>query len=635
MVGLVTETENVSTRTGEKRNYGTKEFEDEHDAYLSVAGLNLLLVTAAVVVFTHLGMVLAGQSEFDSSYRTLTDIMEGPLLLIVIAGLTGLGLVMGHLGVPEKLYFALYVPFGIIVLGTGAWSFMSSASSVNRSSISGVGRILDLDPESISWLVVAGIVLVASVLQWRGGEYRLDAMKATSVSTGVFVATVIMFAFGLSSLFVAILQTANRLTTAGVGGKREKGEPYFALSYALGTIGVMVLAVSALKFVDAALHLFGGHWDTIFPAPTGIGASKAILETKRAFQVCVMTTVFLTSALVWRRRNGLLPEGEPVPAASAMRAWGEIAVVFVVLPLAALASEVFKEYIQGGHPVVYDVVRAVLFAGVVVFVGVGYVPWNFITLLLVACAAVFVGIRYVGMSFAYDKPAAALICVAMFVFGKLSFRGSDMYRRVTDSPDSALSLSLSEWGMWAGSLLVPAVLLLATSVASDAVTPRYTSDTQPLYSYGSTLFKVYASFVFFYSMTLTFVDTSGDMPLSDSPFYDTVPENEPASLAIDGLVLFAVLMVVTSLWRAIIPADRYTGATKRIVAYSMAGLASVYMYINIRHDRYLSSFARKSQLRTEGWYVNAMKDGLWTTPAAPTTAAAAGGQQDDEETPVI
>lgn len=574
----------------ESREY--KEFETAHDSYLGVASLNILLLIAVVSIFTHLLLVVSGQEEFNTS--TIIDVLNGPLMLIVIAGLAGVGLVFGHMGVSDNLYYSLYIPFGLLVIGVGLWSILDEAE-VNIFKVEGFSGVSEFAPETMMWLGIAVVVGLASIAQWLNGNYRLDSMGGSGMATFVLILTTMLFTYGMSRIFALVLKTMDF-------AKMDENSPLYLTTYISSSIGMLVLVIAGFKFLDTALHFVGGHLGSIFSPPTGIGASKAIIETKRVYQLGLYTVIFLSSALMWRRRNGLKMDEEN-DGLKLKSSWTGVVFMFLMVPLLAIISEAMKEWFDTYSPL-YDLVRAIVFSGLLIFVGIGYIPWNFVTLGLAGLVALYMFMKHIDVYENYDKPLATLFFAVAFTLGRMYFRSADMKN------------SSMRWINWIMYLVGPAFGFLLLSLADF----QYST-------YSQHMARIYFGFVVVYSMSLTFIDTDKKMFMRDSPFYDMVPENEAASLAIDAIILMACLMVVTAVWAVIAPKRFIKGSevsTIRIpgssikfrvniltmIYYAAIGAACAYMYVNIRHDRALSSFARNSQLRAEEWYTKIRKDSL-------------------------
>jgi hypothetical protein len=581
-----------------------KKFETAHDSYLGVAALNLFLLIATVTVFTHLGMVLINQKSLTSS--TIADILNGPMLLIVVAGLAGVGLVFGHMGVSQNLYYSLYIPFGLVVIGTAIWSIFNDRE-VNAFTVTGFSELVEFAPETMMWVGIAVLVALATISQWVNGRYRLDAMSGGGIPTFLIVIVTMFFTYGLSRVFALVLKT---MDFAGM----DSESPSYMATYALISVGMVILVISAIKFLDISLHFFGGHMGSIFAPPSGVGASKAIIETQRAFQIGIYTIILLSAALMWRRRNGLemdkMEDGEVLKMS-----WAGVIAMIIFVPVLAMVSEAMKEWFDTYSPV-YDLIRAILLSAVLVFVGIGYIPWNYITLGIAGVIMIYMVLRHVEINENYDKPLAALVITATFIFSRMVFRSSDLEAYKTEGTESGASRWM-RWVQWVGS--GAAILLLLSSLSDGYVG-----------SYADHMTRIYFGFVVVYTLSLTFVDSNEQMPMRDSPFYDMVPENEAASMAIDGIILMACLMTTTAIWGVIAPKNISRGHEfggfgglgykdlqivpgfkvniLTLLYYGGIGAACAYMYVNIRHDRALSAFARNAQQRSEEWYTKIGQD---------------------------
>lgn len=606
-----------------------KSFEASHDTYLSVTGMNFMLLAAVVTIFTHLAMVISNQKEFKSS--TIADIIKGPLLMVVIAGLTGVGLLFGHFGISDDLYYVLYIPFGLMVLGVGIWSILSDAK-VNKFTLEGMGDIMSFAPDALIWVGIAALIVVSTIVQWMSGGMRLDAMRCTSGSTILFVVFTALFAYGLSKIFALLIRT---LDANGIGNNAGgRNSPEFATMYIIGSLSMVIIIVSSIKFLDTSINLFGGHINSIFAPPAGIGAAKSILETQRSYKFAIYTVVFLCAALMWRRRNGLvIANKDNKTTTDVTNEWLSLGLILVFVPMFALISELIKNWIKVYSPF-YDLLRALILSVVVVYVGTGYVPWNYPILSVSGAIMVMVMLGYVNAKDKWDKPAVALICAGMFVMGKLLFRAGETWYRTkgynednTEEDKTEISTPGKVW-LWVMNIIFPAIILvLLSSVRDTIIRPYQRNPSQFEGSYGTHMFKMYLAFTIFYSLTLTFVDTNGSIPLKDSTGYDLVPENEAASLAIDGLILMACIMSTMAVWNVIVPIEildankniEFNYKDKNLMKLSalsfigniLMGMGCTYLYINVRHDRAMSSFARESQQKTEQIYINTLKDAAW------------------------
>lgn len=583
-----------------------QKFERAHDTYLSTMAVNLVILAATLTIITHFALVVTSKKKFN--YSTLDDMFNGPVLQIIIAGLVGVGLLLGHLGISHNLYYALYIPFGIIVMSVGLWALFD-VSAVDPFDLPSFGEFTNFAPESIIWILIALLVMAGSAVQWMRGNMRLDAMTSSSAGTFFFICMCVLFAYGLSRVFALVIRTLDHFK---VSNGNRNGLLFF-LSYAFASMGMVVMIVASVKFLDTALTFVGGHFHTVFAPPIGVGASKAIMETQRAFQMCIYTVVFMSAALMWRSRNGLIEGSENDD--DIRNEWLGLSMLFIMVPIIAVISEGVKRWVELYGPV-YDLFRAIVLGSILVYVGTGFVPWNYVTLGAAAAITVFMSLRYLEIQEDWDKPASALLCVGFFVLGKMAFRGFDIYLRQPSPEDMKRASEKDkqvrlneqvdtgkEWLSWLWYMVFPAFLLVL-------ITAGYYKAEHTHPGYGGHLFRIYFAFIMFYSMSLTIVDKSNRVStINDSPFYDLVPENEAASLAIDGTILMACLMVTTAIWKIIIPEKYGSGGFIKLVAgYIIIGLGCTYLYINVRHDRAISTFARERQKETEKWYSDISKD---------------------------
>lgn len=574
---------------------GYQEFETAHDSYLGTAGLNLFLVTCVITVLTHLVIVLVGQAGGEINSSTIQDIFQGPLLIILIAGLTGMGVLFGLFGVPTKYYFGLYIPFGLVVMGIGAWAALDDAG-VNPFTLPGVSDgfnyLSDQTPNSMIWIVISCLVAITAVLLWMQGKFRLDAMTFGGTGSIVILAFVGLFTYGLSKIFGLVLKTLDFL-------KFDEDSPAYLALYVMSALGLIFVVVSTIKFLDTLLHYFGGHINSVFSPPSGVGASKAIIETQRAFQLSFYAIILITAALIWRRRNGLQIE-ENTDGESLRTTWASIGGLILVIPVIALVSEGIKEWF-GGFSIVYDFLRTVIISGIIIYVGIGYIPWNYETLALAGVVGLILFLQFLDLKHNYDKPLVCFFLVAMFTFGRLSFRAEEQELFEANGGKEPVK---DTWMIWVKWVVAPAVL--AALLTIDGGLGTYTEHCT----------RIYLCFVLLYTFTLDFVDELDWVPIKDSPYYNIVPENEAASLAVDGLILFGSLMIATGIW-AIVTPKNFSKMSREgliplgfgpvniisIVYYIAVAAVCVYGFINVRHNRELSSFARKSQAKMEKWYM--------------------------------
>lgn len=557
-----------------------QKFEKWHDTYLGVASLNLFLLVAAVALIAHLLFVVPNQEEFK--FGTIRDVLTGPGLALVVVGLLGVAIVLKELGVPQQLYVSLYTPFALLCIGVSAWSIFSAPDEVDRFQAPSIKPIGNWTWRQFATVSVVILAFLSFVVSWIHGNFRVDAIQPASFSMIILVIVAMLIAYGLSHVFSLALQTIESYTP-------ESGDTEKLLYYALGTGVVLLLIVGATKALDSLLSLFSGHIGHVGEDAPGTNASKAVVETMRAFRVAIYTLVVLTAALMWRRRKALTAK----PDSDLSEDWGRMAIAFVVVPLLAFLSELVVGHL-GRYPRVFEFLRMVTLAFAVLYIGTSFIPWNFLTLGLTGLVFVFLVLKLENPMHHRQRLLAVFVCAGLFVAGNYFFRGADRYQVVEMNSDG----SWAQFLIWSFYLIIPAVGLLIADLTHE-------EDDPGADSFRHDLFRLYLSFIFFYTMSTFFFEDEGVPGI----YSEMVPDNEAASLALDGVVLAFVLLLTTGVWGAAVPIDQMVVETPaKTFAYIAMGVVSSYMFINLRKEPKMIEFVQSSQKVAEEWYINTEKD---------------------------
>lgn len=557
-----------------------QKFEKWHDTYLGVASLNLFLLVAAVALIAHLLFVVPNQEEFK--FGTIRDVVTGPGIALVVVGLLGVAIVLKELGAPQQLYVSLYTPFALLCIGVSAWSIFSAPDEVDRFQSPSIQPIGNWTWRQFATVSVVILAFLSFVVSWIHGNFRVDAIQPASFSMIILVIVAMLIAYGLSHVFSLALQTIESYTP-------ESGDTEKLLYYALGTGVVLLLIVGTTKALDSLLSLFSGHIGHVGEDAPGTNASKAVVETMRAFRVAIYTLVVLTAALMWRRRKALTAK----PDSDLSEDWGRMAIAFVVVPLLAFLSELVVGHL-GRYPRVFEFLRMVTLAFAVLYIGTSFIPWNFLTLGLTGLVFVFLVLKLENPMHHRQRLLAVFVCAGLFVAGNYFFRGADRYQVVEMNSDG----SWAQFLIWSFYLIIPAVGLLIADLTHE-------EDDPGADSFRHDLFRLYLSFIFFYTMSTFFFEDEGVPGI----YSEMVPDNEAASLALDGVVLAFVLLLTTGVWGAAVPIDQMVVETPaKTFAYIAMGVVSSYMFINLRKEPKMIEFVQSSQKVAEEWYIKTEKD---------------------------
>ena len=625
-----------------KQGAGTTLFNDTFKEYLSTVSQNIIILAAVTAILVHLFMVLAFQKTFR--FSSIEDILEGPVLLVAISGLLGSGFLFSKMGFKDKTIAALYLPFGLLVVGLSIWSVSSDSKAVDDFDFEKLKTPDPSAPESFIWILLVGLVLGIAVMQWRDGQYRLDALSSGTIAPVIFILLAVAFSIGLSKLFALIIKTIDS-TTIGATDP-DKDSTAYGVLYVLGSLSMILIVSAGIRFLDAIVEVIGG-FGTVYK-PSGVyGASMAVLETHRAFQLALYTLIFVNAALMWRRRNGVSfgkPVGTEEGRESLVNEWLAVVAFVIVIPMAAVVSEASKQFVRI-NPALFDLLRTVILSSVLVYVGVGYFPWNFVTLSLVGIVISGFAFRYLELDENYDKPFSAFICVGMYVMGKLAFleatrqnqeeetkattTTTEPQEKASGQPTSLLddirkqlqAISTTQPWMY---VLGPAMLFGVFGILAQGG-----EDSE----YMGKIAQVYASFVLFNTFGMDFYTAPEEvikpksLGLQDSPYYQIIPGNEYASLAVEGILLAAVLMSTNAIHGVVIPggmklnkcspAKPLTCLTG-MVSFGAIGAATAVAFTTLKYDNGITNFARHAQRQTDIIGFNFIADAHTTEPIQDT-----------------
>lgn len=558
-----------------------KKFEKWHDTYLGVASLNLFILVAAVTLLTHILFIVPSQQEFK--FGTIKDVLGGPGLAIVVVGLLGVAIVMKELGLPEQLYVSLYAPFALLCIGVSAWAILSPANEVDKVELK---QIKDI--ESWSWRQIAtvGVVILAFltfVLMWINGSFRIDAIGPASVSAMTLTFVVGVFAYGLSFVFAMLVRTVE--VTSPDSSDMER-----LLFYLVGVAVIVMMVVGSIKALDGLLSLFSGRVGHVAEEIPGTNASKAVVETTRAFRVAIYTVVILTAALMWRRRKAI---DSTERVADLKTDWKKMVAAFVFVPFLAFLSELAVGHLSK-FPRVFEFLRLAVLAIAVMFVGTSFIPWNFFTLGVAGLVFLFLILKLENPMHHRQRMLAVFVCAGLFVAGNYFFRGADQYQAVEMGEKGTWSQFL----IWCFYLILPAIGLLLADLTHENLDPE--SD-----SFRHDLFRIYTAFVLLYTVGTFFFQDEGVPGI----YSEILPQNEAASLALDGVLLSVVLLFVTGIWNVIIPPEKMMSeSTPKTFAFLVMGGIASYTFISLRKDPQIRDFAASSQKVAEEWYIRVIKD---------------------------
>lgn len=376
--------------------------------YAALIGTNLVVVSAAIAVFGHMGFILWGQSTFQ--HATVADIVQGPLLVTVTAGLLALSNACRSAGVPDRWFLALRIPLLAILLGTGVWAIASDAGAVDDFSVHDWGKdLLALAPEAIAWFALAALVGTAAVVSWGAGGLRLEKQSIVGVGTFVFGAVVLLVTCGLSFMFAAILGALD-----AVGDRTSAA---YAVSYVLAVVAVAIFVAACFNGIELAMDFLGGRLDLHFnlDGDGPPGAMMSYTMAQQAYRSCIGTVVAMTAALMWRRRRGLQETG-PGTSVTAIT-------TLFLCGFVAVFAETARIELSGNRKLAFDTGRSIVIAFVILGLGLGFLPWSGSLALLLSAAGLFVGMQSIATG-TNGLAGAAAICGTLFAYGLAGLRGA-------------------------------------------------------------------------------------------------------------------------------------------------------------------------------------------------------------------
>lgn len=553
--------------------------------YLSATGINVIILAGLAAVVVHVFVVVANQKSFR--FGTLRDIIEGPLLILALAGMAGATTALGGSGEASYVHNSVYIAFAALVTGIAVWAIVSPEDDVDDIDFSSVGSD---QAWTLGSIALISVILLSTVVSWMSGSMRLDALTKTSMGTVSLIAICALFAYGLSIAFGLVLETIDLVS------------PRFGFSSAVERLGVytaavgmmMLIVVASTNTLDYLISFFAGYPKPIIGDEVDPTAQLATYETMRAFRLGIYTLVLVSAALMWRRRQGV-QVGTSLDDSTLTSQWVHLTGFLLVIPVVALASEFLMSFL-GHHKATYDITRAIVLSIALVYVGTSYVPWNFLTLSISGTALVFILFRMVSHGVLDIQPIQlALFCAGLFVAGNYFFRGADAYV-VNEVGEGSTLYQMLSWGFY---VVLPAVILFV--IARSAVE---TAILDPSDTLG--LFDIYLGFVLVYTLFVFFGKSEG-LP---GPYFDIIPQNEAASMAVDGLLLFAVLFVFLNIWNALTPPDKvsFSSSPAKVFGLFISGAACAYAFIQARRDQVIQTIVREKQTEAENWYLKFIED---------------------------
>ena len=568
---------------------------DWQKTYLTASGVNVVLLAAFVAVLVHTVVVLANQKTFK--FGTVRDVIEGPLLIVAIAGIAGAMAAFGNAGEASGVHSAVYISFAGLVVGIGAWAALKPGDDVDDIDMTMIGSD---QAWTLGSIALVSVVLLSGVVAWMSGSMRLDALSKTSLGTIAFIAIAILFSYGLSIAFGLVIETIGFIgPSIGVADGISS-----LIAYTIATGLMMLLVVGSINTLDYLISFFAGYPNPVPNDNEDPTARLATYETMRAFRLAVYTLVLVSAALMWRRRQGI-ELGSQTDGNNLASQWKHLLLFLLVIPVVALASEFLMSFL-GHHEATYNLVRALVLSIALIYVGTSFVPWNFVTLGISAAFLVLLLFRMVSHGVLEVKPIKlAFFCAGLFVAGNYFFRGADAYLVKEKGEQSSFHQMLA----WAFYVILPAVILYLVSRAAVKGAVVEGSDALGL-------FDIYLGFVLVYTVFVFFGESEG-LP---GPYYDMIPHNEAASMAVDGMILFAVLFIFLNVWNALTPADKvsFSSSPAKVFGLFISGVASAYAFINTRRDQAIQTLVKERQSEAEQWYLQFIQD------------ANAGGNVNDE-----
>lgn len=547
--------------------------------YLSNVSLNVVIAAAIVAVLVHMAVIIVTQTNFE--YSTILEIVEGPLLIVLFAGIVGASLLASRFGSGEingnPLYIAMLVGAG----GLGAWAYFSSPETINNSTFGERPRF------EMSGILVTALVFVGFIVFWMSGSMRLDALSRTSMATIVFLIVCAVISYGLSVVFATLIRTVDFLEP----GHGINKEFYSFFAYVTGVGFMALLVAGSIRFLDFLLNSMSGMAGPLLTNVQDGLAVRATYQTMRAFRLAVYSIIFVSAALMWRRRQGIQVK---TTSTDLVDDWLVLLGMVFLVPVIAMAVEFLMDYL-GKKPLLYEVARALCLGLAFVYIGTSYIPWNMLTLTIMLMLAAQVVFHFISSGIVNtSKLQAAFLCGVLFVAGNFFFRGAD--KALVDSGRPSHFYQVMVWTFY---LLGPALYLNFLVMAYNGFAEVDARNE---------IYNVYTAFLFFYTLVI-FFGKDYNLP---GPYYEISPENEIASMAIDGVLVAGVVFFTASVWEAVLPRSQnsfdFKPNASNLIGSLMIGFATTWLFIELRKDRNVVKLLRDNQTRTDRWYANFLRD---------------------------
>ena len=551
----------------------------QHESHLALKTLAIMLVSAFVAIVVHYWHVLNLQTE--SIYNTLMGLAEGPVVIVCVAGLLGLGLIFVHYGGESALYNAIYAPFVMIAAFFILWAETRSGMDSNPYT----WKSVEFTPETIVWGFIIVAMLVNTVMVYMDGHMRLDALHTTSSGSMAFITMAILLSLGLSRIMELIVQTL-RFT------ELDEGSGGYIGGYIVSILMVVVVIVIAMKALDFGITLVAGHITTQFIPRRGQGASIAFKHTARAYRIAIFTIVVVTAALVWRRHRKMGKEGEGDSKRTIEDIRGEWKTslsALLLIPFIAIVVEFVKE-IQRWNKPLYFILRSLVLSIAIIMIGTGIIPWNNTTIMISVFLISFVAFQFMGNSTLRTPLAAALVLSMAFTIVRI------MYKQQTKDMTSR------EQKRWAWTFMVAPVIMFAEFFThSNAQYYGKPGDHDQIVYVFTRLVLLYSIFIFI----------DGDF---DSIEGDVIEGNEPASYAADTLVMMCIVFVYGTVSGVTISnydaaggdyIEGYEKAQKthaQLLSTWMFGALGAYTFHMVRQNQSIIDYFARSQIGAEDVY---------------------------------
>lgn len=570
-----------------------------YESPLARIGGNMILVSALVSLLVTMAVLVSGQRTFEHG-RGL-DALAGPVAVIVLVGMLVSSAALGRVGGAVQLSSdALRVPFGLLVAGVGLWAALRDPREVDAFTLRSLSEPGSRTVQAAWWLGAAALVGVELVRMYVSGHLRPSTFVLSAGGMLVYLAACALLAVGATRFFVRAVEFASAdLESRWSGSPEDAGRrgsardrPETAVVYTVGFFCVLLVVLAGVMFLETVAKAV---YSRGFMTPDNLSPDAVLVlqQSRRALRYSLMTVVFISAAYTWRNRHGLVPPEPPATgsgpagttAAAAARddSAESLARAFLLLPALVLVSTAFR-----GQPEVMNFVRVVALTGVVVYVAMGVVPWNTVTV-VAGVILVAVAMRRLG----YGNNAAAWLVTSLFCAQSfVAFRGAFLQR--TEGMKSSL----------VGKLLRVLVVVVAcgalgVGVATISQILRRESETHLLHNPTT---DVYASLIFI-SFVLSY------FALSEGPLGGRLgsPEEVEAEYAtrtgqvVDVLILCASLSIMTGIWNLLaLPGVRGEGERSvdtpvALVLYACLGFGSAVMYMRLRKSRDVLYWAEEAQ----------------------------------------